>query len=239
MVLKKINNFFRSQRHARRLNRYFKFLAAKNPDIDWDAFIDITKRFDGKSLSTSQEQALLYELSHGLPENGIVVEIGSWIGHSTCLLGTGLRGPKARLYAIDAFCALTADAQEKKSYLQFMSKRFKGDPTQRDVFDENIARYHLQEKVVPISYPSDQAAEKLDLPPRSADLLFIDGGHTLDVVRRDIALYLPFVKPGGLVCFHDFGGCAEVTQAVWEEVTRGTFPTYVGHRDSLLVLKTA
>jgi hypothetical protein len=134
---------------------------------------------------------------------------------------------------------MTADAQEKKSYLQFMSKRLKGNPTQREVFDENIARYHLQEKVTPIAYPSDQAADKLDLPPGSVDLLFIDGGHTLDVVRSDIALYLPFVKPGGLVGFHDFGGSPDVTQAVWEEITRGTFPTYIGQRDSLLVLKTA
>jgi predicted O-methyltransferase YrrM len=239
MVLKKVGNFFRNQRRSRKLNRYFKSLAKRHPGIDWDSFIDIAKRFDGKSLSTSHEQALLYQLSHDLPENGIVVEIGSWIGHSTCLLGVGLRGPKARLYAIDAFCALTENEKEKKFYLQFMSKRFKGNPTQRDVFDENMARYHLQEKVVPIAYPSGQAAEKLGLPPRSVDLLFIDGGHTLDVVRRDIALYLPFVKPGGIVCFHDFGGAPDVTQAVWEEVIRGTFPTYICHQDSLLVLKTA
>jgi hypothetical protein len=57
-------------------------------------------------------------------------------------------------------------------------------------------------------------------------------------VRKDIELYVPLVKPGGLVAFHDFGsGRDGVTQAVWEEVLRGTFPVYVRKTDSLLVLK--
>jgi predicted O-methyltransferase YrrM len=38
---------------------------------------------------------------------------------------------------------------------------------------------------------------------RSLDLLFIDGDHSYDGVRRDFDSYQPLVRPGGLIAFHD------------------------------------
>jgi predicted O-methyltransferase YrrM len=35
------------------------------------------------------------------------------------------------------------------------------------------------------------------------DVLFIDGDHSYDGVRRDYELYSPFVRSGGLIAFHD------------------------------------
>jgi predicted O-methyltransferase YrrM len=35
------------------------------------------------------------------------------------------------------------------------------------------------------------------------DMLFIDGDHAYDGVRRDYELYAPLVRPGGLIAFHD------------------------------------
>lgn len=37
----------------------------------------------------------------------------------------------------------------------------------------------------------------------SLDLLFIDGDHSLDGVTADFKNYLPFVRSGGLIAFHD------------------------------------
>jgi len=37
------------------------------------------------------------------------------------------------------------------------------------------------------------------------DLLFVDGCHTYDCVKKDIAAWLPRMKPDGVVCFHDYG----------------------------------
>ncbi len=39
--------------------------------------------------------------------------------------------------------------------------------------------------------------------PEGLDLLFIDGGHSLDGVTADFRSYQPLVRPGGLVVFHD------------------------------------
>jgi cephalosporin hydroxylase len=35
------------------------------------------------------------------------------------------------------------------------------------------------------------------------DFLFIDGDHSFDGVAKDFAMYAPFVRPGGLIAFHD------------------------------------
>ncbi len=41
------------------------------------------------------------------------------------------------------------------------------------------------------------------LGPRPIELLFIDGDHTLEGVRRDLELYAPLLADDGLVAFHD------------------------------------
>lgn len=38
---------------------------------------------------------------------------------------------------------------------------------------------------------------------RSIDLLFIDGDHSYEGVKRDFELYSPLVRPGGMIAFHD------------------------------------
>ena len=35
------------------------------------------------------------------------------------------------------------------------------------------------------------------------DVLFIDGDHSYEGVKKDFELYEPLVKKGGLICFHD------------------------------------
>ena len=36
------------------------------------------------------------------------------------------------------------------------------------------------------------------------DMLYIDGVHTYDQVKKDIENYKSIVKPGGLICGHDY-----------------------------------
>lgn len=38
------------------------------------------------------------------------------------------------------------------------------------------------------------------------DLLWIDGNHTDEYVKNDIERFSPFVKPGGIICGHDYTG---------------------------------
>jgi len=56
------------------------------------------------------------------------------------------------------------------------------------------------------------------------DVVFIDGAHELEAVRRDLAAWMPKLKPGGLLAGHDFKTWPGVTQAVKEIVPAAENP---------------
>ena len=53
-----------------------------------------------------------------------------------------------------------------------------------------------------VRQPSVVAAK--DVVDGSQDFVFIDGEHTYEAVVEDIAAWAPKVKPGGLLCGHDY-----------------------------------
>jgi predicted O-methyltransferase YrrM len=237
VMAKTIKNFFKAQSRKRKLQRYLKKLPSVFPGVNWQPFHEVTQYFHEKSLSTLDDQTLLYRMASRTPANGIAVEIGSWIGHSTSLIGLALRGPEARCYAVDAFSAMTEDDTEKDNFKSFL-KRLKTPLSQRALFDQHIEKYGLSKRVVPIPFASAEAIQHLPVKANSVDFLYIDGGHTLDVVRKDISLYLPLVKTGGIVCFHDFNSYyfPDVTTAVWEEARKGAFAQFLELRSTTLAL---
>lgn len=56
-----------------------------------------------------------------------------------------------------------------------------------------------------------------DFEDESIDFIFIDANHTYEYVSKDIACFLPKMKPGGIMAGHDFNGAHPgVVQAVIE-----------------------
>ncbi|HCV99131.1 MAG TPA: hypothetical protein DGJ56_07530 [Verrucomicrobiales bacterium] len=49
---------------------------------------------------------------------------------------------------------------------------------------------------------SEQAA--LAMPDETLDFCYIDADHRYEAVKRDIEMWLPKVKPGGVICGHDY-----------------------------------
>lgn len=69
--------------------------------------------------------------------------------------------------------------------------------------------------------PATQARVVNALGDTRLDLLFIDGDHTYDGVKRDFEMYSPLVAPGGLIAFHDIVDTANEDCHVnrfWSEV---------------------
>jgi predicted O-methyltransferase YrrM len=235
-MFKQFRSNLKLRKRQKDLDKKLTGLEQRFPDYDWKPFHEVTRFFSDKSMSALEEQAFLYRLATQLPPDATVIEIGSWIGHSTCIIGVALRGSKARCYAIDAFTGLTTLPSEVGYYKNFLAK-VSETQSQRELFDAHVARFHLQDKIVAVPADSAQAAALLPADLPLADLAFIDGGHTLDVVRKDIELYLPRIKGGGIAVFHDFSSECGVPTAVWEAIRRNSFSDLIGIYATLLAFR--
>jgi predicted O-methyltransferase YrrM len=115
---------------------------------------------------------------------GLVIEIGCWKGKSTKALTTA-----KQVYTIDNFIGPTG---------------FTGDPKEAiKEFYRNLSGELSSRQVTLLPMDSDSAAPRLKELKIKADMVFIDGKHTYEQVKRDIENYLPLLKPGGLICGHD------------------------------------
>ncbi len=63
-----------------------------------------------------------------------------------------------------------------------------------------------------ITKTSDEAAQEI---PGSLDFVYIDGLHTQDQVKKDLANYWPKIREGGVIGGHD-AQIDEVFRAVWD-----------------------
>lgn len=129
---------------------------------------------------------LLYGLVRSMkPET--CVEIGSARGKSACYIGMALKeNGGGQLYAIDPHMPSNWNDP--------------GSVDSIELFRANIAALGLAEQITIIRALSEEAARHWD---RAIDLMFIDGDHSYDGVKRDWELFLPYVKPFGVVVFHD------------------------------------
>jgi predicted O-methyltransferase YrrM len=134
-------------------------------------------------LSDAQGRAL-FDAAAAATGRGAIVEIGSWKGRSTTWLASGARLAGRRVYAVDPHRQSREDPEAATL----------------DVFLANLARNGLADVVDPLIMTSEEAAARITAP---VELLFIDGDHTYEAVRRDAELWLPRLIEGGTVMFHD------------------------------------
>ena len=129
---------------------------------------------------------LLYGLARALKPQ-VAVEIGSARGKSACYVGRALKeNGSGRLFAIDPHARTNWNDEDSIDTLGEMRR--------------NIRAFGIEKQVEIIRDVSEKAAARWMLP---IDLLFIDGDHSYDGVKRDWELFMPHVSPFGLVVFHD------------------------------------
>jgi len=80
-------------------------------------------------------------------------------------------------------------------------------PLHWEAFQRNCAALIRAKRIVPIRGESHAALGEVRaaLQGDPADLIWLDGGHDEAVIRGDIGLYLRLLRPGGLLCGHDWG----------------------------------
>jgi len=122
-------------------------------------------------------------------------EIGVSKGQFSRRICQCLKGGK--LFAIDAWLAYPGYAERKGAIGQRTLDRHYAEALGR------LAPFNCQV----VRALSVEAAEQF--APASLDFVFIDGNHTFEYVVQDIATWEPKVRPGGMVCGHDYWNSAE------------------------------
>lgn len=154
----------------------------------------------------SLEGFALYLLAHDGPGSGAIVEIGSFMGLSTCWLARGsMAANREPVTAVDHFVGSPehqADEAMENSILLSEGTTF-------NRFQANLDRMGVADHVQPIRSHSADAARTWTEPIR---LLFIDGDHSYDGVARDVSLWSQFVVHGGIVALHDVGASPDVSR---------------------------
>lgn len=161
---------------------------------------------------------MIWEELAWLAENGrdkTVLEIGSWLGRSTKALAATAR----QVFAVDHWKGSKNDATEDEAK--------KLDPWA--TFNSNLGPEINRRVVIPINRGHEEITPSMtyfdgltmdSCPVAPVDMAFVDGEHSYEAAKRDILNAKAMLKPGGLLCGHDFDKAAHpgVVQAVQELV---------------------
>lgn len=226
----------RDIRFASKMSRFLHGARKRRPDLDWDEFHRVARRFKQDDMGSLPERGFLFQLASEAPPNAQVVEVGSWMGASTCFLAAGIKGGTAKVYAVDNFRGLSMCGEDVAWYQRHFSRL--GTATTLDIFRSNFAALGLSARAEPVVSDSLTAAKSMASLRGTIDLIFIDGDHSYEGCRGDIEAWLPCLRPGGVAAFHDFGSRASgVTQAIFETIKAGRFEAIVGVANTIIAFR--
>lgn len=132
---------------------------------------------------TEAEQRLLLTYAQGVPDAGVIVEIGAEFGMSASIFCLGAR-PGVQIFSIDLFPRDVLKVHRdnlREAGLAGRSLQLMGDSR---VIGKNWTGWHSSNS-------------------SNIDLLFVDGDHSTEGVRQDIAKWTPHVALNGYIVFHD------------------------------------
>lgn len=179
--------------------------------VNLDEALSYMEKFSGWMFP--EEAKLLYKAAKESSRRSpaAVVEIGSFYGRSTTILGKAAiasRGEFTEIHAIDPH--------------EGNLSMGRSDPTWDD-FNRNMGIAGLSKVVVPIRKKSTDVEWT-----RPICFLLIDGLHDLASVRADYDHFFGFVEPGGCIAFHDYSNPdhPDVRRFVDERIKAGEISFY-------------
>lgn len=226
----------RDARFAQKCGRFLRGARKRRPDLDWNEFHRIARHFKQDDMGSFPERGYLFQLASDLPASAQVIEVGSWMGASTCFIAGGLKGDRAKIFAVDNFQGLSTCGEDAAWYHRHFRKL--GANSTLEIFRENFASLGFTPRSEPVVSDSLAAAQTLEAKRGQIDFIFIDGDHSYDACKADIAAWTPFVKRGGVIAFHDFGSRADgVTRAIFESIKEQRFAEIVGVAGTIIAFR--
>ena len=157
-------------------------------------YLKIYKRIDRIQSNTSYSdlQFLFLAARDGWGE-GCIVEIGTYKGRSAVTLALGSKSAgREKVFSVDPHIEGTLE-----------------------IFKENLNKFGVADHVNILVCDSDEASRDIK---QNIRLLFIDGLHYYEYVKKDILAFKDLVIDGGIIVFHDynFKGVARVIRELTE-----------------------
>ena len=150
----------------------------------------------GDGMMPPEQLLAIYRLAVGWPGRGDVVELGAWVGLTTCYLATACRvRGEGRVHAVDTFEGTKEGGGQYPSLARFGGNTL-------SAFRERIRQARVSDLVETlVGYTSETVQHYRGRPIR---FLLIDADHSYEAVWSDFELWSPLVAPGGLIVFHDY-----------------------------------
>lgn len=133
-----------------------------------------------EGVSSYVENEFLFKCASDGYGKGLIVEIGSYKGRTTISLVLGSKAKKReKIYAIDP----------------------QDDLRIREIFIKNIKRAKIEDCIIVNYIKSEEIISNFNFDIR---LLFIDGSHKYEDVKKDILLWKDYLIDGGIIAIHDY-----------------------------------
>ncbi len=156
-------------------------------------FSSMPYRTDIPGFMNIEELQTLEKWAKEIPQQGIIVEIGSFMGRTSWTLAQSCH-PTVQVYCVDPWPLYRISDTMKQvmdDYREPYNYCF-------ETFQHNTNECHnlspLRGKSHEVPWPSD----------KKIDLVFIDARHQSPHVEQDLATWLPRLKPGGILAGHDY-----------------------------------
>jgi predicted O-methyltransferase YrrM len=163
-----------------------------------DRLIEVARA--AKGFMPHEEGLALHGAGREAAAVGPLLEIGSYCGKSAVYLASAARDEGTVLFSVDHH----RGSEENQAGWEHHDPEVVDPATGRmdtlPFFRRTVERAGLEDVVVAVVGDSPTIAAHWRTP---LGLVFIDGGHALDVVLADYEGWSPHVAAGGLLVFHD------------------------------------
>lgn len=153
-----------------------------------------------KGFLDPREGHALFDLALELSHLGPCLELGSYCGLSTVYLGRACKEQNNTLYAIDHHRGSEEHQHGEEYHDQDLYDVTRSQVDSFPYFRDTIKRADLEGHVVPVVCASDVVLKHWATP---LSVVFVDGGHSEEMAKRDCIGWSEHIVKGGVLAVHD------------------------------------
>jgi len=137
-------------------------------------------------MGSERQREYMFELGKRC---NCAAEIGTWKGLSASIVGLGMLegNNNGKYYCIDTFESSNTELDDENTW---------------EEFNKVINDLNLNNILIPVVGYSYNPKVWSQIP-NGLDFVYIDGDHEPESILQDTVLYVPKVKTGGLIIYHD------------------------------------